>query len=343
MNPTVGECPQCSAALPSPRPSLCPRCHYPLLLAEEDESHEAVAADLRRPTVPMDDDRTVVVPAGERAASGRQVPESDGPVGPPGLRPQPLPPARSGPAGPRCSACGWQNAPGRQRCERCAARLGELSPAAPLSVEPPPPAPRRQGWMVVLAVLAVLAVGAGVAVFFLRPGRDVVADPPGRTPGVVATTPSASAPATALVQVANNRVKATASSVLPPAPPYRYDPDLLLDGNPATAWNSDGDAGGQPIEITFTFDGPVSLGRIEVANGYQSNKDAYARNRRVKRVLVVTDAQQIPLDLADSEGFQRFDRDFGRTTKAVLRIESDYPGNRYDDIAISEVRFFATG
>lgn len=68
--------------------------------------------------------------------------------------------------GPICRSCGHPNPPARVRCESCAAELwpGTAAPQRPAPPEPPPPpAEPRSRWLpITLAVVAVLAVMAGL-------------------------------------------------------------------------------------------------------------------------------------------------------------------------------------
>lgn len=321
-------CPQCSAALPDPQPALCPQCHFPLLLAEPDERNSAVADDLHRPSAPETEDRTRLVPRIE----ADPVPPVEVP------RPQPQVPQL------RCMTCGWNNAASRIRCERCAALLRSEAPPPP---PPPPPAPpARTGvpwWLAVLPIVLV-ALLAGVVIWFVVQQPWAPGAGPSGTPSASGST-GASTPAakpTTLTKVDPNTITVTASSVLPPDP-EPYDPERTLDGNPRTAWNSDGKklgANGRPT-LTYTFPTPVRIGRIEVMNGFQKDERLYQVNCRVKTLVVTVGEVSHTFTLTDTKAPQALTFDFGTASTSVsMKVGEIYPGTKYRDIALSEVSFF---
>ena len=122
-----------------------------------------------------------------------------------------------------------------------------------------------------------------------------------------------------------------------------------LDGRPETAWNSDGQGDG--ATLTYTFASPVDLASITVLNGYQkvrtasngSTVDLFALNQRVKALRVVTDAGSVDWALRDDRSAQTISRAFGRTRTVRLQVVSTYPSEKYEDLAVSEVRFTARG
>jgi len=128
-----------------------------------------------------------------------------------------------------------------------------------------------------------------------------------------------------------------------------YTAANTLDGDPATAWNSDGarDGKGPGMTLTYTVAAPIELHSISVLNGYQkvrprpgrSALDLYPLNARVQRLRVVTDAGAWFWDLADTRSAQTFTRAAGRTGRVRLEIVSVYPSATYPDVALSEVSF----
>ena len=117
-----------------------------------------------------------------------------------------------------------------------------------------------------------------------------------------------------------------------------------LDGDPTTAWNSDGKAVGAfaRVTLTYRFSKPVRLQAIEIYNGFQRPPDKFLNNSRVKRLLVSTDATKQSFELLDRQGGQTLKFDFGQTDRVVLTIEAVYRDDttRFKDCAISEVAFF---
>ena len=215
------------------------------------------------------------------------------------------------------------------------------APAA-TTVPPPAPAPaprRRPGLGVLAGAAAALVVVGGVAVAGLRSGA---------LGGDRAPTAGAAAGAAA-VAVPAGSVRAEASSTQQPDSGITYVAANTLDGRPETAWNSDGQGTG--ASLTYTFATPVDLASITVFNGYQkvrtgsnsSTVDLFALNQRVKALRVVTDAGSVDWTLRDDRAPQTLGRAFGRTRTVRLQVVSTYPSDRYQDLAVSEVRFTARG
>jgi F5/8 type C domain len=131
-----------------------------------------------------------------------------------------------------------------------------------------------------------------------------------------------------------------ASSVLPPAHGNVYGPDNLLDGNDATAWVEG--SGGQGVDdyLVLEFDAPQSVSGLTIRNGYDKNSDVYGKNSRVKDVeLRFSNGDKLETTLKDDPAPQQVA--LSRPVKAKwiqLIIRSVYPGWKYSDTAINEVR-----
>jgi hypothetical protein len=142
------------------------------------------------------------------------------------------------------------------------------------------------------------------------------------------------------VRVDSAAVRVRASSTNPDE--KRYRAISMLDGDRATAWNSNGDkqASNVGVRLTFTFDGPVRLARITLVNGYVRSKVLFDGNERVAKFTVATDAGQVPWDLKDSDQPQSLDLGGQPTTTVTLTVDGVYPGNKYRDVCVTEVTFF---
>jgi hypothetical protein len=191
----------------------------------------------------------------------------------------------------------------------------------------------------VLAAAGAVVIVGGVAVAGLRSGADAG----DRTAPAGAGTPAAASPAPAVAP------RVTASSTQRPDGAVSYAASNTLDGRPETAWNSDGQGTG--ATLTYTFARPVELDSVTVLNGYQKVRrgaggatvDLFALNRRVRALRVVTDDLTVDWALRDVRAPQTLSRAFGRTRTVRLQVLSTYPSRRYQDLAISEVRFGTTG
>jgi hypothetical protein len=160
----------------------------------------------------------------------------------------------------------------------------------------------------------------------------------------VSTSTTARTPAK-LKPVAKKAIQAKASSTLPPDV-FSYAVTNTLDGDPTTAWHSNGNAVGAfaKVTLTYTFSSPIRLRAIDIHNGYQRSTESFYRNSRVRRLLIATDATKHRFDLRDRRGKQRISFNFGQTKRVVLTVDAVYRDTptktRYKDCAISEVAFF---
>ncbi|GAB2681787.1 zinc finger Ran-binding domain-containing protein [Thalassiella azotivora] len=315
-------CPDCGRRVPSDQP-LC-ECGFPLEFLEDREPPRASRSTTRRPGE-ADDDTTVddadATPVDAPQASDTQV-----------LRPLPA-------AGPTCPSCGTENERERTWCVRCGTRLrGQDAPPPP----PPPPPPRRRSMTPVLVGVTVLVLVAAAAAFAVvtlfggdggGPGQE---DPPG----------------TAAPVPRERIVRAEASSIQQPDGDVTYGPELTLDGNPATAWNHDGNVDADPpgippegVRLRYTFDGPLHVTALQVLNGYvktgPTGEDLFAANHRVAGARISGDSGSVEVTFADTRDPQVVDADLGPTSTVTIEVLSVYQGARYDDVAISEMGFLA--
>ncbi|HYN93644.1 MAG TPA: hypothetical protein VES42_07325, partial [Pilimelia sp.] len=188
----------------------------------------------------------------------------------------------------------------------------------------------RRAWLVVTAALSALL--ALLAVAFVasrfRPG------------GPLGTaSPSAGAPPAA-TPVPVLPVSATASSTNPELARYRVG--STLDGDRATAWNSHGDKlrSNIGVRLTYRFAGPVKLARVTIINGYARTPALYRGNHRVARLSVRTDGgAATPWQLADTTDPQTLTLPGAPTTSITLVVEEIHQGNKYKDVAITEITF----
>jgi hypothetical protein len=212
------------------------------------------------------------------------------------------------------------------------ALLDPLEPALP---EPSPQARRPSALAVLVAAVALVLV-AVAAVAGLRAGTRTA---PQAGPG--AGQPSA---AVQIVRLPADDVRAAADSTQQPDGRVRYAASNTLDGQPETAWNSDGRGAGSTL--VYTFGRPVDLRSITVRNGYQKvlagsggPVDLYPLNERVRTFTVITDGGSTTWTLRDDRAPQTLAHAFGRTRTVRLRVDEVYPSRKYKDLAVSEFAF----
>ncbi len=351
------ECPQCGTEN-SEGTYLCKNCGYPLSWAEE--APVEVAADQPDMSVEPGEPEPDHEWAGPTSAETDLEPASSdatAPMPPPAPAPAPPPPEPLTP-GINCRVCGTRNPLERTYCMRCGAVLVEAQPA-------PTPPPRRRIRLPRYAIIsAVGAVALIAGLFVVRPwgGSSTTTVAPNDTGAVVTTvdpggTSATTSPPSTLppveVRVDSARVNVTATSTGSPGSTITYDASNMLDGDLETAWNhcnagSDEslpcfDTGGVGEELTFTFDSPVELARIELFNGYQKvsgDDDRFFQNARIKDLTVRTVNGEFSFALSDEKAPQQLEAEFGTLTTVIIRVVSAYPGSNWQDLGVSEVNFY---
>lgn len=247
------------------------------------------------------------------------------------------PPGRGEEAGLQtCPRCGAANGPRRVVCGRCGAHL------SPRSVAPPPEAvvdepvqvtaasPVR--WRLILVIVTVSALvgtAAGSLVWMrVRGEKPAVAAPVfDRTvypeqPGPLETA------------------EVSATSTLPPRGSITYAAELVVDGDPQTAWNEGAEPGrGEGESLQMHLAQPAWVARLLIRNGYQKDQATFFDNARAARLLArFDDGSRYELVLLDRMGEQVVELPVPALTRMlVLEVITAYPGVHYEDLALSEI------
>lgn len=300
-------CPQCGEPIPDPAPKLCRKCSYPLVFVDRSPRLEAEAQGLETPT-----------PLAES-------------------KPEPSPPPVVTPVSPpatkACPACGYGNALDRTWCERCGRSL------APPPPPPPPPEPIRPpppGWLRwapgLVGALVLVAAGVAVWLIWFAPA------PPSPPPPPPSPTAPTAAPGPGVIP--RSEVTARASSTLPGTRQQSWEAQRTIDGNPATAWQSNGfNDGGAPVTLRWEFSRPVELSTIEVYNGYQADEARFWETARLAQVLIITEAGDQEVELGDELGSQTIEVT-GLTSYVEFQITSAHRTDAtFPDLALSEITF----
>lgn len=146
------------------------------------------------------------------------------------------------------------------------------------------------------------------------------------------------------VELDASTLVARASSELPPLPSrgLTYSASNLLDGDQTTAWSQAGSEGGQdPVGSWVAFDLPqrTDVTGVAIVNGYVKSDKAYTENARARGIVISTDdGQQVRATLADIRTRQEVPVDLLGASTVTIAIESVYPGSKYSDVAMTEVR-----
>jgi hypothetical protein len=134
------------------------------------------------------------------------------------------------------------------------------------------------------------------------------------------------------------------SSVLPrdsKVNQFYYGPDKLFDHEDKTAWVEGVDGQGIGEWIVVEFDRLRVVKEIQINNGYNKDGDLYRKNSRVKEMKVeFSERERRKVVLKDTGTPQPVALPKDQPLKAHwirFTIESVYPGDKWDDTAISEL------
>jgi hypothetical protein len=130
------------------------------------------------------------------------------------------------------------------------------------------------------------------------------------------------------------------SSVLAPAGGNSYGARNLLDGQDSTAWVEGSSGQGVGDFLVVEFAAPQSIRAIALRNGYAKNDDIYLKNSRIRDIEIdFSNGDSLQTTLSDTRGEQRVSLNRPVTAKWLrITIRSVYPGSKYTDAAISELR-----
>ncbi|WP_309650054.1 NADase-type glycan-binding domain-containing protein [Nocardioides sp.] len=227
----------------------------------------------------------------------------------------------------------------------------------PLPLLLPPPGghhrePRRRpAWLPwVLAALALLLT-AGLGGILLLTGGDeettrepVAVGSPSSTPSSTPSSSDATSPSPTPTPSPSetptdpdppqNLARFATAAVPDTAPPnqdvdgnqVRYEARNMLDDVRTTCWRTPGDASGQTI--TLTLDGPTTLSRVGLVNGYAKTSEAgssrlnwYRGNRRVLAVeWTFDDGTTVSQSLVETRTMQTIDLEPVLTSTVTLRL-----------------------
>jgi len=251
----------------------------------------------------------------------------------------------------RCPQCGVPNEPGALFCSRCGASQNRPGYSGSRK--------RRvslAGFVMALAML--LALGITVFVLYtiinrsITPTTGTTTDPYAGVSGTVATLET-STTAGSTTDTSNSTTDtvvgsvlvrphaATASSSLKATTLTDFRPTNLLDGDPATAWVSDGNGAGQWVRLEF--EELIPLVRLEIGNGYQKSPDLFSGYERVKSILLeYSDGATQVVQLLDSQSLQEITPAADQTLWIKFTVLSVYPTFTWQDAALSEIRVYET-
>ncbi|MCX7821007.1 MAG: hypothetical protein N2258_04950 [Brevinematales bacterium] len=137
-------------------------------------------------------------------------------------------------------------------------------------------------------------------------------------------------------KVIEGNVKATSTLI----PERAYSVYKIFDSKLEDGWSSDKKRTGDIIE--FNFDKQQTITAFKIWNGYQRSEVHYKANSRVKKLRLEGDnGYKNTVTVLDKPGPQivKLNKTFkGKNLK--MEILDSYPGTKYNDLVISEMRFF---
>ena len=116
----------------------------------------------------------------------------------------------------------------------------------------------------------------------------------------------------------------------------------LMDGDLSTAWVENAAGQGEGEAFTLKLNGTYKVSGFTIYAGYQKNGDIYAKNSRPAKITVIfSDGVSQDVELSDINGPQKITFATAVNTSSLrIVIDSVYPGNKYEDTAISEISLF---
>ncbi|OPZ77635.1 MAG: Nicotine adenine dinucleotide glycohydrolase (NADase) [Actinobacteria bacterium ADurb.Bin444] len=259
-----------------------------------------------------------------------------------------------------CAECGAHNRPDRLLCVKCGAYLGSradernardaMQRGGAISPFARRQRPRRVLGVLLLLLFLVVAGTAALLVYRqyqeLRAAESDVTLPATTTTSSARTSTTAGSTTTKATSADQARVfpsNAKASSSLPPTDQFTYGPSNLSDNDLSTAWNEGASGDGVGEWLSFSFNQPVRLSRIDIANGYQRDQKRYLGNGRVRGLRIeYSNGDMQEIQLYDDMGYQEVQpavpSDVG-ISSVRMTILSVYPGESWEDAALSEIRF----
>lgn len=257
----------------------------------------------------------------------------------------------------RCAECRALNEPRAAFCSRCGASLRTRS-GADRRGSSFTGANLAMGGALLLGLLIVVAIFYAIVGRALSPQESVA--PYAEQKGIPATISTTPPPATADTAAADAtdatdavsttttlpaitiRPKATvSSSALKGTAIASFQATNLVDGDLATPWQEGANGAGLGEWVRFEFTQPLELARIEILNGYQKDDERYLGNPRVRLIMVEYSSGATQLvELSDVRDPQMINPTSEAVEWVKLAIVSVYPGDKWEDTALSEVRIY---
>ncbi|HEL1612894.1 TPA: DUF805 domain-containing protein [Streptococcus suis] len=118
-------------------------------------------------------------------------------------------------------------------------------------------------------------------------------------------------------------------------------PKNIIDGDRTSAWVEAVNGQGIQESITLTLDGVYTISKMSIYSGYQLSDDIYYKNSRPARLrLTFSDNSYQEVEVNDQMGEQLITLPQSVDTSSItVTILKTYFGSKYEDTAISDIRF----
>lgn len=119
-------------------------------------------------------------------------------------------------------------------------------------------------------------------------------------------------------------------------------PERIIDGDLTTGWVEGASGQGIGEYITIYFDDEYLVSGFSINAGYQKSNDLYSKNSRPKEIYIsFADGSGESQVLSDTNGKQDIKLSNPVVTDSItLRIDSVYPGSKYEDTVITEMSLY---
>lgn len=140
-------------------------------------------------------------------------------------------------------------------------------------------------------------------------------------------------------------VPATVTATSQLEPRVAYQPANLFDSRYDFAWSTDGKTTKGPGEsLEISFQAPQEITGFIFWNGYQRSNEHFKANGRIAALKVTSGGESQEIRLADKLGFQSIHlaKPLNKASSVRLTIAAIYPGTKYKDVLLSELRLTDT-
>ncbi len=121
-----------------------------------------------------------------------------------------------------------------------------------------------------------------------------------------------------------------------------YPPCQVFDGDPVTSWVEGVTGNGIGESLTLSLNLEKTYSYVNIHNGFRESQDLWAKNGRVKSLLVSAEGisnQEINLEDTFDLQFIPLETKLSGVNEVLVSITEVYEGTDFDDTALSEIEF----